>query len=268
MLTVSGVHQCPTLEPPVLGDGVVDIVFGEPCGLAPPPSEFTLYSLLEPLPAGIWQIRLIVETLITGPPIVLAQLSLTVTDPDYSVAILPSPATEVDETIAHINGFGFCPFATPDVEPGHIRLRVDEAPCPPGPIVPYGPFQIDAPLGQLAEGDYLVELFYLDRRVAETTHRVLPAGVCLAGETTLCLNDGRFRVEVGWTTASGGPSGQGKAVDETTDTGFFWFFNPENIELVVKVLDACETAFESFWVFAGGLTDVGVVIDVTDTQSG
>ncbi|MEM7354436.1 MAG: hypothetical protein AAF657_26755, partial [Acidobacteriota bacterium] len=47
-----------------------------------------------------------------------------------------------------------------------------------------------------------------------------------------------------------------------------WFFNPENIELVVKVLDACETAFESFWVFAGGLTDVGVVIDVTDTQSG
>ncbi len=37
-----------------------------------------------------------------------------------------------------------------------------------------------------------------------------------------------------------------------------WFFSLNDVELAVKVLDACETPFESFWGFAAGLTDVGV----------
>ena len=53
----------------------------------------------------------------------------------------------------------------------------------------------------------------------------------------------------------------------TDDTGYLWFFNPDNVEVVVKVLDACEP-FGRFWVFAGGLTNVEVDLTVTDSTTG
>jgi hypothetical protein len=86
---------------------------------------------------------------------------------------------------------------------------------------------------------------------------------CAAGPNNLCLSGGRFRVEATWTTRDGG-TGQGKAVPLTGDTGYFWFFNESNVEMVIKVLDACGLN-QKFWVFAGGLTDVQVQIRVTDT---
>jgi hypothetical protein len=89
---------------------------------------------------------------------------------------------------------------------------------------------------------------------------------CAAGPTTLCLNGGRFQVETRWTT-SAGQTGAGQAVALTADTGYFWFFSPGNVELVVKAVTGC--AFNShYWVFAGGLTDVQVVLTVTDTLTG
>ena len=59
----------------------------------------------------------------------------------------------------------------------------------------------------------------------------------------------------------------GTAVELTPDTGYFWFFNQENVELLVKVLDGCPIT-DHWWVFAGGLTDVEVTLRVTDTLSG
>ncbi len=64
-----------------------------------------------------------------------------------------------------------------------------------------------------------------------------------------------------------GGSGAGQGVALTSDSGYFWFFNSANIELVVKVLDAC-TVNDHFWVFAGGLTNVDVVMTITDTETG
>ena len=88
---------------------------------------------------------------------------------------------------------------------------------------------------------------------------------CVEDDDTLCLNEGRFRVEVQWETDR--DSDRGDAEPLTNDTGDFWFFSPANIELVVKVLDGC--AFnERFWVWAGGLTDVKVVMTVIDSETG
>lgn len=67
--------------------------------------------------------------------------------------------------------------------------------------------------------------------------------------------------------ASVAASGSGQAVDLTADTGYFWFFNPANIEVIVKLLDGC-TVNNRFWVFAGGLTNVNTSITVTDTTTG
>ncbi|MCB1055198.1 MAG: hypothetical protein KDD11_06750, partial [Acidobacteria bacterium] len=81
-----------------------------------------------------------------------------------------------------------------------------------------------------------------------------PTGTCTPDATTLCLNDGRFRVEATFLTPQGS-SGSGQAVQLTNDTGYLWFFNPNNVEMVVKVLRGCGTN-NRYWVFAGGLTDV------------
>ena len=90
-----------------------------------------------------------------------------------------------------------------------------------------------------------------------------PSGNCTASATTLCLSGGRFQVGVTFTTSQG-QQGQAQAVSLTSDTGYFSFFDPSNVEIVVKVLDACALN-QRGWVFAGGLTNVATVITVTDT---
>lgn len=89
---------------------------------------------------------------------------------------------------------------------------------------------------------------------------------CAPDATALCLNGGRFQVKVHWSTPQG-TQGTGTAVPLTSDTGYFWFFDATNTEVVLKVLDACALN-QSFWVFAAGLTDLDVLITVTDTRTG
>ena len=88
-------------------------------------------------------------------------------------------------------------------------------------------------------------------------------GAC--GADTLCLAGGRFRITADWQTATG--PGSGHPVLLTANTGYFWFFDSANVEMLVKVLDACRD-YDREWVFAGGLTDVGVTMTVTDTRMG
>ncbi len=91
-----------------------------------------------------------------------------------------------------------------------------------------------------------------------------PEGSCVADESSLCLLRGRYRVVAEWSTATRG--GSAAAVGLTGDTGLFWFFDPGNVEVVVKVLDGCGINGRH-WVFAAGLTDVGVELEVEDTRS-
>lgn len=70
-----------------------------------------------------------------------------------------------------------------------------------------------------------------------------------------------------WRIDAAAPGGRREVVALTCDTGYLWFFNPANVEAVIKVLDACALN-QRFWVFAGGLTDVNTVIRVTDTKTG
>ncbi|MEM7351156.1 MAG: fibronectin type III domain-containing protein [Acidobacteriota bacterium] len=91
-------------------------------------------------------------------------------------------------------------------------------------------------------------------------------GDCTPGPETLCLLDGRMSVEVAWRTLYGN-QGNGRAIIDTDNSGFFYFFNIENFELVVKVLDG--SSFNDYlWWFHGALTDVEYWITVTDTSNG
>ena len=87
-----------------------------------------------------------------------------------------------------------------------------------------------------------------------------------ANATALCLNNGRFRLTAEWRTRDGA-NGQGRGVALTSDSGYFWFFEASNVEMVVKVLNGCGLNSRK-WTFAGGLTDVNVILTVTDTQTG
>jgi len=89
---------------------------------------------------------------------------------------------------------------------------------------------------------------------------------CIANPITMCLNEGRFQVTALWHKLDGS-SGLANAVPLTADTGYFWFFNPSNVEVVTKVLNACGTTFNSYWVFAAGLTNVEVTLTITDTET-
>ena len=59
----------------------------------------------------------------------------------------------------------------------------------------------------------------------------------------------------------------GRAVRLGSDSGYFWFFDPTNPEIFVKVLDACVAPFERYWVFAAGLTDVETRLTVVDSAT-
>ena len=88
---------------------------------------------------------------------------------------------------------------------------------------------------------------------------------CFQNSQNLCLNGGRFQVEAFWEDFDQ-DTGQGRAVPLTEDSGYFWFFDSGNVELVVKAIDACGLpGFDNFWIFAAGLTSVGTELVVLDT---
>ncbi len=93
-----------------------------------------------------------------------------------------------------------------------------------------------------------------------------PEPSCVPGAEQLCLNGGRFRVGVEWRDAAGN-TGRGQARLLTGDTGYFWFFNEDNVELVVKVLDG-RAYNDHWWVFYGALSNVEYTLTVTDTETG
>ena len=95
-------------------------------------------------------------------------------------------------------------------------------------------------------------------------------GACREGSEYLCLRDGRFEVRAHWSKPdddAGYGAGAAVPVDISDESGLFWFFEPENIELVVKVLDG-RTINGSYWVFFGALSDVEYWITVRDAAGG
>jgi ELWxxDGT repeat protein len=93
-----------------------------------------------------------------------------------------------------------------------------------------------------------------------------PSLSCVAGARRLCLGGGRFAVEVAW-KAFDGSTGSGQAIEMTGDTGAFWFFGADNVELVLKLLDG-RAVNDHFWLFYGALSSVEYSVTVTDTVTG
>ena len=91
--------------------------------------------------------------------------------------------------------------------------------------------------------------------------------VCRENQTERCLLGGRFRVSIEWGDFEGG-FGTGRVVPfGSSDSGMFWFFSPENWEVLIKLLDGCSIN-DRHWVFAAATTNVAYTITVEDTVTG
>lgn len=96
-----------------------------------------------------------------------------------------------------------------------------------------------------------------------------PTGaVCVPDAETLCLGqDGRFGLTVTWRDQNGN-TGTGKSVDiGKRDSGLFFFFGENNIEMLAKVLNGCRST-NHYWVFFAATTNVEFTLTVVDTQAG
>ncbi len=90
----------------------------------------------------------------------------------------------------------------------------------------------------------------------------LAEGSCVPDATTLCLSGGRFEVSATFASWTGGAT-PAFAESLTAESGMFWFFAPDNLELFVKIVDAC-VEFDRYWMFAAGLTNLEVELTVRD----
>jgi hypothetical protein len=103
--------------------------------------------------------------------------------------------------------------------------------------------------------------------VAETRTQLAPITPCVPSATRLCLDDNRFQVDVRWENFTG-VKGSGQVVPfGSADSGIFYFFSPNNWELLIKVLNGCGIN-NRLWVYAAATTDVEYTLVVTDNWTG
>ena len=124
-------------------------------------------------------------------------------------------------------------------------------------------------VGPLAAGEYEIRFFeQLANGEPPFLHRetlvVQDAARCVAGPNTLCLQNGRFKVDVQWEDFAH-RTGPGHAVplEGRNDSGLFWFFDEKNVELTLKILNGCGVNGR-YWVFLSSGTTVRYDLTVTD----
>jgi hypothetical protein len=81
----------------------------------------------------------------------------------------------------------------------------------------------------------------------------------------ICLNGGRFKIEAQAFQGNTTVPTFGNVL--TPNSAGIYFFAPDNLSAVVKVLNSCNDN-NRYWVFASGLTNVEYGVSVTDTQAG
>ena len=196
----------------------------------------------------------------------------------------------VSPTAVRVGSSTLLRWCDPSVNPtaeGGVRVnffRILAARSSSGPFVPIGDIQGFNGVGiNFDANDVGPAFFFVEAHECQVTMGnctgdtvvrsnivrvdVASATGCLPDGMTLCLNGGRFQVTANWRTPDGN-SGRGNAVALADDSGYFWFFGPNNVEVVVKALNACTQPAPRYWVFASGLTNVAVDLTVTDTKSG
>ncbi len=113
---------------------------------------------------------------------------------------------------------------------------------------------------------YEVDGFFLDD-IAISGVRV-PSSCQASGggqNNQLLLSQGRIRVTVDWESQYSGEKGKAFSLPQVDQFGYFYFFDANNPEVFVKVLDFGNNKVQAF---VGGLTDFGYRVTFTSVATG
>jgi len=170
-------------------------------------------------------------------------------DPIHLTAVGLSPpcSATLVATVEAAGGLG---------SPGTIFLGLDGCVTTPPPVL--FPFAQTVIVGPLPAGTYDVGSGLFTAQFVVSDFHPVPIN-------SLFLAHQRFGATVAWHTASAQGIGLPEAL--TDNSGYFWFFDPSNPELLVKVLDGTPVNGH-FWVFLGGLSDVAYTVTITDRFTG
>ena len=254
-----------------IDEGVVSVAAsrGCVCLLAPPPFLQSFSTTVGPLDPGIYRVDFLITVIGCDPAepppeILLASATLAVAPISYEITLEPATPTTDDEVTLIVRSA--CPalFQPPEIA-GVLVLLLQLPDLLAAPCFSDPEYENRFALGPVAAGEYAV-LLLRDHEDGPPT-LLLTAGfeVARAPSSQLLLLGGRFRVTADWNLSDG--SGSARALPLTDDSGAMWFFDPANLELLIKVLEGCFWN-DSFWVYAAGLTDVGVTLRVEDTHTG
>lgn len=126
-----------------------------------------------------------------------------------------------------------------------------------GPPQPFVAWTIVETVGPLPAGVYTVEVRAGNDLAFQHTFEVTkPAPALVLQES----EDGAFTVTVDYDLPQG-PAGTGQGVPLTRESGYFWFFSPQNIELTIKILDG-RGVNGRYWVFISSMTDLPFTVTI------
>lgn len=98
---------------------------------------------------------------------------------------------------------------------------------------------------------------------------------CTPSDTTLCLLNGRFAAKLDWNDGSAAGLRPALVAAPKTDgagsaSGLFYFYSqdPDNWEVLVKMIDACGQSPGRFWILVSASTGFQFVLTIRDTQNG
>lgn len=189
-------------------------------------------------------------TLATDPPrITASDLRVEPLATGASFAFPPQGDLALTELVEGDSALGEIVLESPPGSQQTVGLRLS----------PFGGFGSE-PDGLFLEGSYdegCCDRFVIDFGLVP----LLPLMV----EGALTLQDGRFQIVADFRTFEG-VRGDATPVALDDQSGAFWFFEPDNPELFVKVLDGCELNGR-YWIFIAGLTNVEVNVAVFDVRS-
>ncbi len=208
--------------------------------------------------------------LLLGAPLLAATLAMPARAGVTLVSFAVEPRLPSTQDTIHLRVYGYMPFVnwdtpcfagfSPAVLDGNgIRVSTTYVPAMQCPTVPPPP--VDFELPPLAAGSY--------RLVVDDQGIVLLAQTLVVQPpaTELALRHDAFRFRLTWREA--GPAGAehaAQAVRLTDESGYFWFFDPANTEITVKILDG-GAVNGHFWVFVSSLTDVAFTLAVEDDRA-
>jgi hypothetical protein len=167
--------------------------------------------------------------------------------------------TFTDQTVVGPTGVNSIDVVPPSGEPYEIYTAVN-----PLLIKAFWNYLMLESDGSLGVHNPNLTFQVLDRSIRGLESDIEP---CAPDADTLCLDNGRFKVEVTWTDYQGGTGPGMVAPCGSDDSGIFYFFREDNWEMLFKVLNGCSVN-DHYWVFFAATTNVEFTTRVTDTLTG